>query len=286
RVSAGNVAAMDLTEQLVVVTGAGSGIGRATAHAFAARGARVVVCDVDRARTDAVAAELGRRCALAAQVDVGDRARMAAFAGEVHALAPAVDVLVNNAGVGYQGGVLRASLDDWDHVLRVNLMGVIHGVHFFAPAMVARGRGHVINVSSVLGYYAAPGLAPYVTSKFGVLGLTLAMRAELEQHGVRATAICPGMIATGIVDATRFATFDAANRARAAKEFRERGTKPEVVADAIVAVVGTGAAVRPVARDAWVGWAVARWAPRLIGDRLGRFAARRLARVDAGARPR
>lgn len=271
---------MDLTDQLVVVTGAGSGIGRATAHACAARGARLAICDIDGARLDAVAAALGPRCALATRVDVGDRAEMAAFAARVHELQPAVDVLVNNAGVGYQGGLLRASLDDWDHVLRINLMGVIHGCHFFAPPMAARGRGHVVNVASVLGYFAAPGLAPYVVSKFGVLGLTLAMRPELEVKGVRATAICPGVIATGIVDSSRFATFDHANRARAAREFRNRGTAPEVVADAIVGVLGTDTAVRPVARDAWFAWGVSRWAPRLLGDRLGRLAARRLARID------
>ena len=271
---------MDLTDQLVVVTGAGNGIGRATAHACAARGARLAICDVDGGRLDTVAAELGRHCVLAVRVDVGDRAAMAAFAARVHELQPAVDVLVNNAGVGYQGGVLRASLDDWDHVLRVNLMGVIHGCHFFVPAMAARGRGHVVNVASVLGLMAAPGLAPYVVSKFGVLGLTLAMRPELELKGVRATAICPGLIATGIVDSSRFATFDEANRARAAKEFRDRGTAPEVVADAIVGVLGTDTAVRPVARDAWFAWGVSRWAPRVLGDRLIRLAAGRLARID------
>ncbi len=275
---------MELTDQLVVVTGAASGIGRATAHAFAARGAQLAICDLDRARVDAVAAERGGRWGLGPVVDVGDRARMAAFADEVHALAPAVDVLVNNAGIGYQGGILRASLDDWDHVLRVNLMGVIHGCHYFTPAMAQRGRGHVVNVSSLLGFYAAPGLAPYVVSKFGVLGLTLAMRHELEVKGVRATAICPGLIATGIVDTTRFSSFDDKARARAAREFRQRGTAPEVVADAIVGVIGTDTAVRPVARDAWFAYGVSRWMPRLIGDRLGRMAARRLARVETAPR--
>jgi NAD(P)-dependent dehydrogenase (short-subunit alcohol dehydrogenase family) len=275
---------MDLTDRLVVVTGAGSGIGRATAHAFAARGARLALCEIDRGRLDAVAAELGGRCALASQVDVGDRARMAAFAADVQAVG-AVDVLVNNAGIGYQGGVLRASLDDWDQVLRVNLMGVIHGCHFFAPAMVTRGRGHVINVSSLLGYYPAPGLTPYVVSKFGVLGLTQAMRAELTDSGVRVTAICPGLINTGIIDTARFASFDEQARARATREFRTRGTRPEVVADAIVGVVGTDTAVRPVSRDAWLGWLVSRWVPRLVGDRVGRAAARRLNGLDARPRP-
>ena len=123
-----------------------------------------------------------------------------------------------------------------------------------------------------------------MVSKFGVLGLTLAMRPELEVKGVRATAICPGLIATGIVDATRFSSFDDKARARAAREFRERGTAPEVVADAIISVIGTDTAVRPVARDAWFAYGISRWMPRLIGDRLGRMAARRLARVETAPR--
>lgn len=260
----------DLADALVVVTGAASGIGRATALRFAREGARLAVCDVDAAGLAALGAELGARAALVRTVDVGDRAQMRGFADEVHRLAPAADVVVNNAGVGLSGGILDTSLDDWDWVLRINLGGVVHGCHLFAPAMVARRRGHIVNVSSCLGYYPAPGVIGYVTSKFGVLGLSLSMRAELAPHGVGVTAVCPGLIATRIVERGRFGG-DAPLQDKATKIFRDRGRSPEQVAAAIVDGVRRDAAVRPVAPEAWALWALARLAPSAgagIGQRL------------------
>jgi NAD(P)-dependent dehydrogenase (short-subunit alcohol dehydrogenase family) len=272
---------MNLTDSLVVVTGAGSGIGRATAAAFAKRGARLVVSDVDPARLDDVARELGGAVMLAKAVDVGDRVQVAALAAAVHAIQPAADVLVNNAGVGQEGGILDTSLDDWDFTLRVNLMGVVYGCHYFVPAMVARGRGHVVNLSSVLGYHAAPRVVAYQASKFGVLGLTLSMRAELATTGVHATAICPGMIATAIIDRTRFAGANPETaRSRVAAEFHKRGLPPTAVADAIVDAVGKDVAVRPVGRDAWAAYGL-RLAPRLIGDRINGYIPRQMQKARA-----
>ena len=255
--------------QLVVVTGAAGGIGRATALRFAKGGAKVAVCDVDQAGLDSLAAELGDRCALARKVDVSDRAQMKAFADAVHAIAPAADVVVNNAGVGLSGGILDTSLDDWDWVLRINLGGVVHGCHLFAPPMAAARRGHLINVSSCLGYYPAPGVVGYVTSKFAVLGMSLSMRAELAPHGVCVTAICPGLIATGIVEKGRFAGDTGAQKESAVKIFRERGRSPDQVAAAIVRAARRGPAVRPVAPEAWALWALSRLAPSAAGG-LGR----------------
>jgi len=160
--------------RLVVVTGAGSGIGRATAVAFAHGDTRVAICDVRADRIDEVARELGDRCVLAKQVDVSDRNQMEAFAGDVHALAPAADVVVNNAGVGLGGPFVETSLDNWDWVLGINLKGVVHGCHFFVPKMIERGRGgHVVNLSSLAGLHASPELVAYSATKFGVLGLSL-----------------------------------------------------------------------------------------------------------------
>src|SRR4051812_11263125 len=147
---------MKLADKTVVVTGAGSGIGRATALAFAEQGARVAACDVDQARLDALAAELGARALVVRKVDVADRAQMSAFADAVHAQVPAADVIVNNAGVAVGGPFLETTLDDWDWLLGINLRGVVHGCHFFAPKMVARGGGQIVNISSIFGIYAAP----------------------------------------------------------------------------------------------------------------------------------
>lgn len=272
---------MDLGGQLIVITGAASGIGRATAHAFAARGGRLVLCDRDEGRLAEVRTALGAAVVLARGVDVGDRAAMAGFADEVHRHG-AVDVLVNNAGVAQHGGMCETSLDDWDWVLRVNLMGVVHGCHHFVPAMRARGRGHVINISSILGLYAPPTAIAYTASKFAVLGLTLSLRGELAGTGVHATAICPGMIDTGIVGDSRFGAGMDHLKQRVVEQFKKHGSPPAVVAAAILDVIGKDVAVRPVTRDAWALYGLVRFAPRAVADAVGRALTRQLTRA---ARP-
>jgi NAD(P)-dependent dehydrogenase (short-subunit alcohol dehydrogenase family) len=255
--------------KLALVTGAGSGIGRATAVALANDGARVVALDVDPARVEAIAAELSSRCALARTVDVGDRGAMGALAGEVHARFGPLDVLVNNAGVGHSGGVLDTSLDDWDWVLRVNLLGVVHGCHFFVPPMAARGSGHVVNVASAFGLFAGPGVAPYCTTKFAVVGLSESMRAELAPRGVGVTAVCPGVIATDIIQRGRFA--DESMRGRVADAFRRRGHSPDRVARAVLGAIEQDLAVVPVGPEAWFAYLGKRVAPGLaarIGQRV------------------
>jgi len=269
---------MKLDGKLVVVTGAGSGIGRATALAFANEGARVVACDVDQGRLDALATEIARvgpeRLAFVREVDVADRAQMAAFAEEVHALAPAADVVVNNAGVACGGSFLDTSLDDWDWLLGVNLRGVIHGCHFFLPKMVARGAGgHVLNVSSILGLCAAPSVAAYCASKFAVLGLSKSLRVEMAPHGIGVTAICPGLINTAIVEDGRMSGAVGARKAKVAAVFR-KGADPSTVANAMLDAVRTNPEVRTVGRDAWALHALTRVAPR-VTSRLSSMVSRR-----------
>ena len=252
----------DLVGKLTLVTGAGSGIGRATAALFAERGARVVAVDIDRARVEDVRSYLGPKCVLAKRVDVSKRDEMAALAEEVHGSLGVVDVLVNNAGVGHGGGVLETPLTDWDWVLGVNLGGVVHGCHFFVPKMVARrAGGHVVNVSSTFGLVAPGGAAPYCTSKFAVVGMTESLRAELEPHGIGASAICPGLIATDIIERGRFT--DETMRPRLATFFARRGYPPEKVARAIAQAIERNTPVVPVGADAWFAYLGKRAAPRL-----------------------
>jgi NAD(P)-dependent dehydrogenase (short-subunit alcohol dehydrogenase family) len=263
-----------LEGKLALVTGAGSGIGRATAIALAEAGARILVVDIDEARVAETRASLGPQCVFAHKVDVSDRDAMRALADEVHAEHGAVDVLVNNAGVGHSGGVLDSSLEDWDWVVGVNLWGVVHGCHFFVPKMVERGGGgHVVNVASGFGLVAAPGVAPYCTTKFAVVGLSESLRAELAAHGIGVSAICPGVIATDIIHRGRFA--DESMRTQVAETFRRRGHEPELVARAIVRAIKSDTAVVPVGTEAWLGYVGKRVAPGLttmIGQRIERMA--------------
>jgi len=268
---------MNLRDRIVVVTGAGSGIGRATALAFAKQGARIAACDVDRTRLDTLATELGDRALLVEKVDVSSRTEMAAFASAVHGKAPAADVVVNNAGVAVSGTFLETSLDDWDWLLGVNLKGVVHGCHFFLPKMVERGAGgHIVNISSIFGIYAPPTVTAYVASKFAVRGLSMSLREELAPHKIGVTAICPGMINTQIVADSRTAPSMASRKSKVVDTFKARGASPDTVARAILDAVQTNPAVRPVGTDAKVVAALTRLAPRAFA-KVGAAVQRRLA---------
>jgi NAD(P)-dependent dehydrogenase (short-subunit alcohol dehydrogenase family) len=251
-----------------LITGAASGIGRETALAFARAGADLVLCDLDEAglaETEGRARALGRQV-LARRVDVASRAAMEAFAADVHAEREAVDVLVNNAGVGLSGGLLDTSLDDWDWILSINLVGVIHGCHFFIPPMVARRKGgHVVNLSSSAGIVGSEALTAYCTTKFGVFGLSEALRDELGPHGISVATICPGIINTPITRNGRLRGKWTAPgvREQIVDGFEKRNYGPEKVAQAIVAAAASGAAVVPVAPEAWALYLMKRVAPGL-----------------------
>lgn len=265
----------DFKGTLVVITGAGSGIGRATAQAFALRGADVALCDVDAERVKSIAAELGERAVVAEAVDVSNRDAMAAFAAKVHERARAVDVVVNNAGVAVGGSFLDHSLDDWSWVLGVNVMGVVHGCHYFIPNMVARGQGgSVINVASIFGIYPAPSTSAYVASKFAVRGFSQSLRVELAPHRIGVTAICPGLINTSIIADGRMRGSTDAKRAKLLEHFT-RGAKPAIVARAIIDAVHTNPEIRTVGFDAWAIHQVTKVAPG-ITTKLGSLLARRV----------
>jgi NAD(P)-dependent dehydrogenase (short-subunit alcohol dehydrogenase family) len=268
----------NLTGKTVLVTGAGSGIGRETALLAARRGADLVICDVNEGtlvQVRAQAADLGSNV-LARRVDVSNREEMRSFAEAVHADGGAVDLLVNNAGVGLVGGLLDTELEDWDWIVGINLMGVVHGCHFFLPRMIERGMGgHVANVSSMAGFHASPALVAYTTTKFAVLGLSEALREELRPHGIGVTAICPGIINTPITTNARARgpAADPKVRERAAAFYRRRNYGPERVAENILKAVQRNRSVAPVAPEAWLSYAIKRISPRFAGWVARRVAA-------------
>ncbi len=265
-----------LEDKTALVTGAGSGIGKATALALAQAGARLLLCDIDADRLAEVEAELpAGRCVLAAVVDVSDRNAMQALADQVHREVGALDVLVNNAGVGLAGGVCDTSIEDWEWVLSINLWGVIYGCRLFVPPMVERGSGHVVNISSLLGYFGQPGAIGYVTSKFAVFGLSESMRNELAPTGVGVSTICPGIVRTNIIQDTRFATDDSDAQREAVDEmYVKRNYGPEKVAKAVVKAIRGNKSVVPVTPESWALYGLKRAFPAVTGP-VGRWLMRR-----------
>jgi len=262
--------------KIALVTGAASGIGRATACALARAGADLVVCDVNTEGLEETAAAIRslERRVLARRVDVSRCADMQAFAAEVHGAYAAVDILVNNAGVALGGGLLDTALEDWDWIVPINLWGVIYGCHYFVPAMVARGRGgHVVNVSSAAGFLATAPLLAYATTKFAVFGLSEALRDELLPYHIGVTTVCPGIINTPITRSARMRGRMAtpAGREALVTSYQRRNYGPERVADAILKAIVRNRAVAPVSPEAWIMYFLKRLAPGLTA-RVNRMA--------------
>ncbi|AWK10066.1 short chain dehydrogenase [Streptomyces spongiicola] len=244
--------------QLVLVTGAAGGIGRATAFAFAEAGARVVAVDRDgegAARTAEMARLIGAPGAWAETVDVADEAAMEKLAEKVAGEHGVVDVLVNNAGTGLSGPFLDTTTDDWRRVLDVNLWGVVHGCRLFGGQMAERGQGgHIVNTASAAAYQPSRILPAYATSKAAVLMLSECLRAELAGRGIGVSAVCPGIVNTGITATARFAGVsgeeEKRRRRRASKLYAMRNYPPEKVAGAILRAVLDDRAVVPVTPEA------------------------------------
>src|SRR4051794_24535755 len=258
-----------ISGKVVVVTGAGSGIGRSTALLFARRGAKVHAADVNGESVEAVRDEIGRGggSAAAHTVDCSDPDAVEAFAERVFAADGRVDVLHNNAGIGHAGDIEATTADDWRRVIGVNLLGVAYGVQAFAPRILAQGASaRIVNTASAAGLFGLPRMAPYCASKFGVVGLSEALDAELGPRGIRVSAICPGIIDTAIVGSSILRGGMGDEREEIVSLYRRRGASPDDVAEAVLAAVERPRPVLtvPVSHVAPI-WLLKRLSPRLGG---------------------
>jgi NAD(P)-dependent dehydrogenase (short-subunit alcohol dehydrogenase family) len=269
--------------KLVVVTGAGSGIGRATALGFAANGARVVVADLDLAAATSVSDLIGGRggAAHARQVDVSVADDMERFAHWVRSEAGVPDVVVNNAGIAVVGPLLAHTEEDWQRIVGVNLLGVARGCRLFGAQMAERGKGgHLVNIASAAAYAPSASLPAYATTKAAVRMLSECLRAELAGAGIGVTAICPGFTSTPIARSARYVGVPPGTedevRENSARALRRRHFPPEKVALAVMRAVLRDQAVVPVNAEAWITYALSRLAPGAL---------RALARLEAKHSP-
>jgi len=263
----------DFGDTLVSVTGAGSGIGRETALAFARAGAEVVVSDINEANVKDTAAQIAKRGGVAHpyMLDVADAEAVERFADQVCATHGVPDIVVNNAGIGQAGEFLKTPEDQWDRVLDINLGGVVNGCRAFGKRLVERGTGgHIVNVSSMAAFAPLKSLNAYCTSKAAVYMFSDCLRAELDAADVGQTTIFPGVIATNIIQSTRFEATARADgnvegrRDQFEKMFKQRSYGPDKVAKAILTAVKKKKPLRPVAPEAYMLYGTSRIAPQAL----------------------
>jgi NAD(P)-dependent dehydrogenase (short-subunit alcohol dehydrogenase family) len=234
------------TDRVAVVTGGGSGIGRALTLALAREGAKVVVADVDEAAMERVAREARDHGAEAVTVrtDVTELAQVQALAERAWKTFGAVHVLCNNAGVAAWGGLEKATHRDWQWVLGVNLWGVIHGIEAFVPRMIAGGQpGHIVNTASMAGLIASQGLGVYNTSKYAVVGLSETLARDLKPYGIGVSVLCPMGVETRIRESERSRPAALRNEpgtAEAAVELIGRYLTPDTVAGMVLDAMRRG----------------------------------------------
>jgi NAD(P)-dependent dehydrogenase (short-subunit alcohol dehydrogenase family) len=250
----------DFQNKIVLVTGAGSGIGRATALAFSAEGARVHLVDVREDRLAEVQAHLRAlgRASVAHGVDCTDPQAVERLASEIYAAEGRLDILHNNVGVVSAGPVEQTSLEDWRWVLDHNLWTVIFAIHAFVPRMIAQGGGgHIVNTASMAGLVGLPFVAPYCASKFAVVGLSEALAAELAVHGIGVTAVCPGAVRTNLMETARL-RLPGDWTSKVEQLLGRRGTDPEALASDILDAVRSKRVLQVSAGDMAPLWVVKR----------------------------
>jgi NAD(P)-dependent dehydrogenase (short-subunit alcohol dehydrogenase family) len=253
-----------------VVTGAGSGIGRSLALELHRRGGRVVCADIDPESAGRTARDIesdGGR-ALAVGCDVSKLEDVHALAAECERwLGQAPNLVINNAGVGLGGQrVEDISMDDWHWIMGVNLWGVIHGCHVFAPKLRALGEGGIINVASAASFGSAPMMGAYNTTKAGVVALSETLSAEMAAAGIRVTVLCPTFVKTEII---RSARINGSSSKQAQRMMDRAGMSSDRVAKVTLEALDRGQIHVLPQRDARVSWLLKRASPSMFTRGMG-----------------
>ncbi|MFN7952890.1 MAG: SDR family oxidoreductase [bacterium] len=228
------------------ITGAASGIGRATAIAAAARGAQVHLTDIDErglAETVEAIRAAGGRVGASKALDIASFEQVRAYADELHAAVGSMDIVMNVAGIAVWGAIENLQHAHWQRTLDINLMGPIHVMECFLPPMIRAGRGgNLVNVSSAAGLFGLPWHAAYSASKFGLRGISEVLRFDLRRHRIRVTLVCPGAVHTGLVDTIQIVGVDMDRpEVRALKaRFVKHAVTPDQAAQAIIRGVEAG----------------------------------------------
>ena len=254
-----------------VVTGAGSGLGRALALDLAQRGAIVVVSDINTAAADETAELLRSKGAQAETIpcDVTDRDAVFSLVDETERRLGGIDFIANNAGVAVGGPFDEISIEDWRWAVDINLWGVIYGCQAAVPKMKAQGHGYILNVASAAGLLSPPAMSAYNVTKAGVVALSEGLYAEYKSLGIRVAVLCPTFFKTKIADSGRGATTQKEDdRIRKWME-RSKVQAPEVAKEAIDAVRDGKLYVQPM-RDGRMHWRLKRTHPQRFYDSLSR----------------
>lgn len=252
----------------VLITGAGSGLGRALAFRYAEAGWRVACADIrlDRAQeTVALITGFGSG-AMALEVDIGDDDSFERLRDEVLAAWDGVDLVINNAGVSGGGPLLTTPMADWHWMLNINLLGVVRGCQMFGPVMTEQAEGHIVNIASFAALAGAPNMAAYSTAKAGVVALSEGLRADLDGSGVKVSVACPSFFQTNLLEG--FRSPDSSSLRIATKLMRSASESATDIADAIYRGVERGEFLILPTADVRKRWRIKRWFPEFYFRKL------------------
>lgn len=265
---------------VAVVTGAGSGIGRALAQELAQRQCALALADIDAAGLDETAHLLSGARVTTSVVDVAERSAVERFAGAVVEQHGHVDLLINNAGVALGGSVEQLAIDNIAWLFSINFWGMVYGVKAFLPVLLRQPEAHIVNLSSVFGLFAPPGQSAYAASKFAVRGFSEALRQELATSSVRVSCVHPGGVRTSIAARARVDDLPPEERAQAGEVFaRVLRLPPEYAAQVIVRGIEANRARILIGREAFWIDRIVRLAPVRGPALLQRLSARLLRRA-------